>query len=294
MRLRTAAFVWNAQPKIDGNDCEAGMKAKEWIYLLGLRPKPRSYGYEVRTFQLPTDGEIQYAQWLHPRESAKTIRQESVDALREFLSPGDVAIDIGAHTGDSTLPMALAVGASGTVLALEPNPYVFPILEKNSQLNASKTHIVPLMFAATPEEGEFDFEYSDSGFCNGGLHEGISRWKHGHAFALRVRGRNLAAVLAREYADLVPRIRYIKVDAEGYDATVLSTLTGVIARTRPYLRAEVFKASSAPLRERLFHLIAGLDYAIHHMENDTHYLGERIEPRDLMNWPHYDIFCVPR
>jgi FkbM family methyltransferase len=121
--------------------------------------------------------------------------------------------------------MALAVGPSGAVLALEPNPYVFPVLEENSRLNSSKTHIVPLMFAATPEDAELDFEYSDSGFCNGGLHEGISRWKHGHAFTLRVRGRNLAAVLAREYADLLPRIRYIKVDAEGYDATVLSTLT---------------------------------------------------------------------
>jgi hypothetical protein len=84
------------------------------------------------------------------------------------------------------------------------------------------------------------------------------------------------------------------VDAEGYDATVLSTLTGVIAQTRPFLRAEVFKASTAPQRERLFRLIADLDYAIHHMDDDTHYLGQRIEPRDLMNWPHYDIFCVPR
>ena len=48
-----------------------------------------------------------------------------------------------------------------------------------------------------------------------------------------IRDSNLAAVLAHEYAVLVPRIRYIKVDAEGYDATVLSTLTSVIAQTRP-------------------------------------------------------------
>jgi FkbM family methyltransferase len=262
------------------------MKAKEWLYLLGIRPNPRTYGYEVRSFQLPADGEIQYAQWLHPRESPKTIRQESVNELRKFLSPGDVAIDIGAHTGDSTLPMALAVGRAGTVLALEPNPYVFPILEKNSQLNTSKTRVVPLMFAATPED-------ADAGFCNGGLHEGISRWKHGHAFKLRVQGRNLAAVLARDYADLIPRIRYIKVDAEGYDATVLSTLTAVIAQTRPFLRAEVFKATNAPQRARLFRMIADLDYAIHRFDDDAHYLGQRIEERDAMNWPHYDIFCVP-
>jgi FkbM family methyltransferase len=269
------------------------MKAKEWLYLLGMRPKPRTYGFEVRSFHLPADGEIQYAQWLHPSETPKIIRQDAVDELRKFLSPGDVAIDIGAHTGDSTLPMALACGQPGAVLALEPNPYVFPILEKNSQLNTSKTHIVPLKFAATPEDTELDFEYSDAGFCNGGLHEGISKWKHGHAFTLRVQGRNLAAVLARDYAELVPRIRYIKVDAEGYDATVLSTLTGVIARTRPYLRAEVFKGTNAAQRQRMFRVIADLDYEIHRLEDDAHYLGPRIEESDAMNWPHYDIFCVP-
>jgi FkbM family methyltransferase len=269
------------------------MKAKEWFYLLGMRPKPRTHGFEVRSFQLPADGEIQYAQWLHPGEKTKTIRQDAVDELRKFLAPGDVAIDIGAHTGDSTLPMALAVGASGAVLALEPNPYVFPVLEKNSQLNKSKTHIVPLKFAATPADSEMEFEYSDAGFCNGGLHEGISQWKHGHAFKLRVEGRNLAAVLARDYAELVPRVRYIKVDAEGYDATVLSTLTALIAQTRPYLRAEVYKATSAAQRQRMFRMIAELNYKIHRFENDTHYLGSLLDDTKVMNWPHYDIFCVP-
>jgi FkbM family methyltransferase len=269
------------------------MKAKEMLYLLGMRPKPRAYGFEVHSFQLPVDGEIQYAQWLHPGESIKTIRQDAVDELRKFLSPGDVAIDIGAHTGDSTLPMALAVGASGAVLALEPNPYVFPVLEKNSQLNISKTHIVPLKFAATPTDSEMEFEYSDAGFCNGGFHEGISPWKHGHAFKLRVQGRNLAAVLARDYAELVPRIRYIKVDAEGYDATVLSTLTSVIAQAHPYLRAEVFKGTSAAQRQRMFRMIAELDYKIHRFDDDAHYLGPLIDESKVMNWPHYDVFCVP-
>jgi FkbM family methyltransferase len=294
MHFPAAGSVWLLRRRAGGNHRENAMKAKEWLYLLGLRPKPRTYGFEVRSFQLPIDGEIQYAQWLHPSERPKTFTQEAVNELRNFLSPGDVAIDIGAHTGDSTLPMALAVGPSGTILALEPNPYVFPILEKNSQLNPSKTHIVPLMFAATPEDAEFDFEYSDSGFCNGGLHEGISRWKHGHAFTLRVQGRNLAAVLARDYPALLPRIRYIKSDAEGYDFTVLSALTSIIYRARPFLRAEVFKATDAAQRQRLFRLIAGFDYNIHRFESDSHYVGQRLQERDLMNWPHYDIFCVPK
>src|SRR5262245_61774059 len=217
------------------------MKVKEWLYVLGLRPAVRTYPTEDVTFSLPVDGDVQYARWLHPGESPKVIRQESVDELRRFIRPGDVAIDIGAHTGDTTIPIALAAGPEGCVLALEPNPYVFRVLEENARLNAKQARIVPLMFAATGESGEFTFQYSDSGFCNGGLHPGISRWRHGHAFDLTVRGENLEAYLAKHYPALIPRIRFIKVDTEGYDAQVIASLGGFIARQRPFIKAEVYK-----------------------------------------------------
>src|SRR5439155_22899042 len=110
------------------------MKLKEVLHLLGFLPGPQIYGREVRVFDLPRDGRVEYAQWLHPRETPKTITQESVDELRRFLGPGDVALDIGAHTGDSTIPIALAVGPTGCVLAVEPNGFVFPALEQNAQL----------------------------------------------------------------------------------------------------------------------------------------------------------------
>src|SRR5262245_17666256 len=83
------------------------------------------WGYDVRNFALPAFGRIQYAQWKHPSETAKIMAQEDVDGLRRFIAPGDFAIDVGAHTGDTTVPMALAAGPAGCVLALEPNPYVF-------------------------------------------------------------------------------------------------------------------------------------------------------------------------
>jgi FkbM family methyltransferase len=186
---------------------EPSVKAKELFYMIGLRPKAQTYGFEIKTFDLAEDGKIQYAQWLHPRETPKQITQESVDELRRFLSPSDVAIDIGAHSGDSTIPMALAVGKSGCVLALEPNSYVFPVLAKNAELNPDKTHIIPLPFAATPEDAELTFQYSDSGYCNGGQFDQISRWSHGHAFELRVQGKNLLRFLQKSKPELIPKIR---------------------------------------------------------------------------------------
>lgn len=269
------------------------MKLKELPYFLGLQPGPKSYGFKVKRFELPTDGGVEYAQWLHPNETEKEITQTSVDALRKFLSPGDVAIDIGAHTGDSTIPIALAAGKEGCVLALEPNRYVFPILKKNAELNADKTRIIPLMFAATPEDAEMEFLYSDSGYCNGGRFEGMSKWLHGHAFRLKVQGKNLHAFIAATYPELLPRIRYIKMDTEGYESAVLATLSDLIAQTKPFLKVEVYRKLDEAQRRALYRLIAGYGYVIHKIENDGNYFGEVLSEQDVNKWRHFDVFCVP-
>ena len=268
------------------------MKLRELRYLLGSRPKPRRYGYTLRTFELPKDGAVHYAQWLHPSETLKVIRQDAVDELRRYIGPGDMAMDIGAHTGDSTLAIALAAGASGLVLALEPNPYVFPILERNASLNTGKTNIAPFKIAAMPEGGEYEFEYSDSGFCNGGLHKNVSKWRHGHAFALKVRGEHLPAFFASQLRDR--HLRYLKVDAEGYDAEILQSLRMVLLTHAPYVRAEIYKLTSPQQREQLIDFLRRLGYDVFHVDSESHYEGEEVTRENVMAWRHYDIFCLPR
>lgn len=269
------------------------MKLKELPYFLGLQPGPKSYGFEIRTFDLPTDGAVEYAQWLHPHETKKEITQSSVDALRKFLSPGDVAIDIGAHTGDSTIPIALAVGKRGSVLALEPNRYVFPVLKKNAELNAEKTNILPLMFAATPEDAEMEFRYSDSGYCNGGRFEGMSKWLHGHAFQLKVQGKNLHSFIKRDFPEILSRIRYLKMDTEGYEAAVIQSLSALISQSKPFLKVEVYRKLDDPQRRVLYRLISGLGYVIRKIDDDGNYFGEVLTAEQMSRWRHFDVFCVP-
>jgi FkbM family methyltransferase len=270
------------------------LKLKHLPYLLGRKPIPQKFGFKTLSFDLPKDGAIQYAQWLHPRSYHKPILQETVDALRTFLSPGDVAIDIGAHAGDFTVPIALAVGPTGSVLAFEPNPYVFPVLAANAALNLEKTHIIPMMYAATPQDGEIEFEYSDSGFCNGGRHDGMSKWLHGHVFRLTVQGRNLETLLRNNYAELLPRLRYLKVDAEGYDLTVLRSLENLIREFHPHINAEVFKWATREMRLDLFTFLKSHNYTIRRVAGDSNYLGELLTERDLMRWRHYDLFAIPK
>ena len=224
---------------------------------------------------------------------SKVVRQAEVDELRRFIKPGDVVIDVGAHSGDTAIPMALAAGREGCVLALEPNPYVFPVLEKNAELNPDKTHIVALSFAATDRSDDFYFHYSDAGFCNGGLHAGVSRWRHGHAYRLKVRGENLQTYIAERFADLESRIRFVKVDAEGYDYEVLASLNDLIVRQRPFIKTEVFTFLSRERRERLYDFVVQLGYRVFLIHDEAHYLGGRFERADVMKHSRADLFCVP-
>src|SRR2546430_9918836 len=207
-----------APPFIGSGRYEGGqLKAKEFIYLLGLKPRPESFGFVIEALDLPREGRIEVARWLHPGayRLAPLQVQAAVDQLRRFLRAGDVAIDIGAHTGDTTLPIALAVGASGLVLGLEPNPYVFPVLERNASLNRAKTTILPLNFAAMRTDGRYEFQYGEEGYCNGGVHQGMSKGRHGSAFQVRGEGRSVQDFLVRRHPDLIPRPRVIKQEAAG-------------------------------------------------------------------------------
>lgn len=270
------------------------MKLRALAGLLGWKPKPRTYGVEIRRFDLPTDGLVEYAQWLHPGETPKVIRQDIVDHLRAYIRPGDVVIDVGAHTGDSTIPLALAAGPDGRVLALEPNPYVFAVLEQNARLNPTKTAIIPLNFAASAESGLVTFEYSDAGFCNGGRHEGISRWRHGHAFSLQVNGEHLPSWMQSHQPDLIDRVRFIKVDAEGYDLAVLESMSLLIDRLRPFVRAEVYRYLSPARRQALFKFFASRGYDLRRVVDDANYAGKPLTASDMERWRHFDVFAVPR
>lgn len=270
------------------------MKPKEIFYGLGYRPRPRHFGFEVKSFSLGSEGAVDFAIWKHPRYKLPQFKPACVDAIRKFLAPGDYAIDIGAHLGDSTLPIALAVGATGGVFSLEPNPYVYGVLQANARLNEGRIHIYPLMFAAMPEDGTYEFRYSDPGFCNGGLHKGIATWRHAHFFKLQVQGRNLMTYLKREFPVELPRIRYVKIDTDGADPDVVESILPLLIANRPYIKTEIYKHLPANSRAAYYRRLRGLGYTIHRWESDENYYGPVMTEQDMDRWVNFDIFAVPQ
>jgi FkbM family methyltransferase len=251
------------------------------------------HGFEVRDFDLPQDGRVQFAQWLHPYDRPKTITQAEVDALRRFVSPGDFVIDIGAHTGDTSVSMALAAGATGCTLALEPNPHVFRILKQNASLNGERMNIVPRCLAATNVDGTFVFHYSDASFCNGGFRS-QQRWRlYRRKYPLTVEGRNLLQMLRTEYAVWLPKLTYIKVDAEGYDRAILASIIPVLGERRPVIRTEVFRKLMASERYGLFDLLTVAGYRCHRFQDEADPVGRLLERRDMIGEKHFDMLAIP-
>lgn len=254
----------------------------------------QEYGYEVKPFAIPGIGEVDYAQWQHPFEAGKVMDAESVNFYKLFLQKGDLAIDIGAHTGDTSVPMAIAAGKSGCVLAIEPNRYVYAVLKKNAALNLDKTNIIPLNFAVTEHDGTFDFNYSDASFCNGGFLSQIESRQHKHAYTLEVTGKNLPDFLHAHYQPLLPRLALVKVDAEGYDKEIIKSIRALLVRYQPYLITECYKRLTEAERFDLFDTITGLGYSLYHIGDLQGHDRVPIARReDMLKWSHMDMIGVP-
>ena len=134
------------------------------------------------------------------------------------------------------------------------------------------------------------FHYSDASFCNGGF-KSQQRWSfYRRKYPLAVRGRNLLAVLQTEFADWLPRLSYIKVDAEGYDRAILSTLLPILRERRPVIRTEVFRKLVAAERVTPCSICSPtLGYRVHRYAGEARPIGDELRRQDMTREKHFDV-----
>jgi len=223
----------------------------------------QQYDIRVDKFTLTNGEEIEFANWLNPLVKPKEITLHEMNFFRQYIPEGSLAIDIGANIGDLTVSMAMAAGADGLVLALDPNPHVFRVLEANAALNRGKANIVPLQFAATEEETQFYFASSDASMGNGGLITDLNDNRHGK-YKLKdpIRGVNLGKYLQEHYMNWLPKLSLIKVDVEGLDYYVLRSLEPLLEKYHPVIITEVFHDISVQMREDTFKLLKKYGYKL--------------------------------
>lgn len=238
---------------------------------------------------------INYHRWLHPWQGDWEINylftEEILTNLSKIITKGSTVIDIGAQTGNMSVAYSLF---ADKVIAFEPNPATFEVLEKNSQLNPN---IIPYNYAISDEEGPLEFHYSDYGFCNGGFatrtQTGIG--VTGHTIPIDVYGVNLEKFLQESDIE-TNKISLIKIDAEGHDKDILKTLTNIINKHKPVLITEIYNGLKPNEISDLLNTIHSLGYKAYDEEvnkGNLEALGKEITSVDDINpGSGHNLLCI--
>ena len=256
----------------------------------------REYPAVIRNFNLEKEGPLQFACWQNPLVSEFCLKQQNVDFFRKFINEGDMVIDIGAHIGDTTVPMGLAAGAGGLALGFDPNPFVFKILEMNASLNRDKTNIVPCQYAVSAAEQEFYFLSSEASFGNGAISLTKKSKQGRYVHPDKVRGVNLMDFLDLNYKHWLGKLTFIKIDAEGYDKEIIKSLSGLLGKYKPVLVAESYGRNSEEEKLELYDVISRHGYKVNSfVDFDVNGTFAPIGSRnDILKWKKtVNLLAVP-
>lgn len=157
-----------------------------------------------------------------------TYEPELRSLMRALLPAGGVAIDVGANVGWHTLLMARLAGANGRVLAVEANPSVRQVLDRNIALNRfSNVEVVPVI--VSDHEGAHGFfsppaedQASGDGY--------VVMGNVAQSNVIQVESRRLDTIAA---ASRLERLDFLKIDVEGWEWPALQGAEETIARFRP-------------------------------------------------------------
>jgi FkbM family methyltransferase len=144
---------------------------------------------------------------------------ETTDLVKRILKPGDVFLDIGANVGWYTLLAAGLVGETGRVIAFEPEPANFALLQQNIALNGYH-NVVPVQKAVSDRDGAVTLYLSETNKGNHSLHDSGA----GRAPIV------IDAVRLDEYFGATAgKIDLIKMDIEGAEGRALNGMLALLA-----------------------------------------------------------------
>jgi FkbM family methyltransferase len=182
--------------------------------------------------------------------------------LQSILSPGMVAVDVGANIGVYTVCAARAVGNGGTVYSFEPDPETFHTLRQNVRANGLK-NVELRPFALSDRSGEVPLYRI----------EGLSTWNNLFAGDADGAAVPVQAVTLDEAIPKTVRVDLIKMDAEGAEPFIWRGMKRLLA-DNPQLRivlefapGHLLRAGASP--KNFLRDIAGAGFAASRIDEKT-------------------------
>ena len=196
---------------------------------------------------------------LDPLNAYEVIIRE---IYKNILSPGDMAIDGGAHLGLHTFPMARAVGESGRVLAFEAIPSICSKLTK-AVIAHGYDWVHNYSFALGEASGPCTFYVYEDAPGYSGLH---SREALLSQFELK-KPKSIVAEMVQidDFVSSGSELRFIKLDLEGGEFGALLGATKVLKDEKPVVIFEhtLGNISETNLNEaELYKLFFSLGYRV--------------------------------
>ncbi len=143
-----------------------------------------------------------------------TYEPELSQAVKSLLNEGDVFLDLGANEGYFSVLAAARVGRTGTILCVEPQSRLQPVIFRNLSENSA------------PQVRVFQCAVSDSdGFAALSLPPDMNTG-HGALFQ-KTRYRNPTEIVPQYTLNTllgllnIPRIKLMKIDVEGFEYEVI-------------------------------------------------------------------------
>lgn len=203
--------------------------------------------------------------------------------LQQLAPRNGVVVEAGSNIGVHTVPLAKAVGATGRVIAIEPQRIIHQYLCANLSLNGlpnvetyhcgagerAGTMAVPLVDYYAKQRNNFG---------------GIALVAEGGGEPVAI--RTVDEIVGQR------QIHLLKIDVEGMEAEVLRGAKKTIRKSRPFLYVENDRIDKS---EELIRLLLHYQYRVFwhmpHLFNPMNFFEQAENIYDIVR--SYNLFCVP-
>ena len=162
-------------------------------------------------------------EWYVPYKSASLTNwaMTFIDEKRhrryiEYIKGGDTIFDVGATTGEYTIPASRLVGENGAVYAFEPEPACYACLVSNMVLHEAR-NVIAANAALSHKGGTLTLCSEPETVSGDTIVKRRARWKERRE--TQVEATTLDTFVAER--GNIPKIDILKVTVNGYDPNVL-------------------------------------------------------------------------